>query len=471
LGKITTDGSLEILGNSANNELDYAGKLNDHRGDTITRVRVGLGFPEITEGVSGRVEFIRNGSPNTMYGGSNPNGTTLTNEESIIRIQNGYVDIANFLKTDQFRIGRQYGGRKGDLLVYYGPIDDDALNVSALDSALVRKKVGPVDALFATGKVTENGAVPGNANDTDATVNGDINLTYLILSSSELFSGLRLPLEVGYYRATNSNAATTADNQTLVVYDARAGYGLMNDALNLSAEIAMNGGQDNNGSSTAAKSKFKGNAYVVKADYAAQDRGIGLRALYANASGQNQTSATWSSDKSFHDVGFSDFRYGEILSNSNTFVANSPVSVPGAGLDTGVSAGGGGRGLNVINVGVSYILPVWDGKLDASLDFYNAKVNKVAANASKKIGTEYDLALHYHHSASVTASAGYAMLSVGDGLANDFGPTVAGTTADNITKLFGKISIKWGGPREGDSEPVVSRPAARPATRAPARHR
>src|SRR5688500_6571191 len=68
LGQMTFDGSLEVLGNQANNETDADGDLNDHRGNTITRVRVGANLPELADGLSGRVELVRNSGGGAQYG-------------------------------------------------------------------------------------------------------------------------------------------------------------------------------------------------------------------------------------------------------------------------------------------------------------------------------------------------------------------------------------------------------------------
>src|SRR5688500_18602550 len=91
LSNIKTDGSIEILGNQANNETDLDGPSRDHRGSTITRVRVGLNM-DVTEGVSGRVEFVRNGdtSEEVLYG-DDGKPTTLNDEQDIIYVGSAYL--------------------------------------------------------------------------------------------------------------------------------------------------------------------------------------------------------------------------------------------------------------------------------------------------------------------------------------------------------------------------------------------
>jgi hypothetical protein len=485
ISKITTDGSLEVLGASANNESDFNGKVNDRRGDTITRVRVGMDA-DVADDVSARVEVVRNSKDNstsaapadmTTYGNAN-RPTSLQNELDLIRIQNAYVELKDFLYTDSVRLGRQYGGRKGDLLVYYGPNEDDAMSVNALDALQVQKQIGKVDALFVTGKAYSTRGVPGSgtdtaANDTAVGTNGDINVTYLTLSSAKMIQDIRLPLEIGIYqgRATG-NGRYSGDERTLMIYDFRAGYGFLNDALNVGGEYAMNGGQDDDPSGTIpppnpqTKGKYKGSAYVLKGDYAIAPQGLDFKAIYANSSGNNPSSSS-PNDKAFHDGGdlfnaaSNDFHYGEILSNDNTLAA-AGYSFGHAGLGTGQY----GPGLNIIGLGAKYTpANLLNGKTTYSLDYYTVKANKVAAGANKKIGNEIDLAVVYRHSRAITATAGYAMLSPGTGLASGFAPNPGSVQTDKVTKLYAKLSIKFGGEKKAEETPA---PAVR---KAPARRR
>src|SRR5262245_14877839 len=76
MGDVKFDGSLEVNGISANNENESAGTasaVNDHRGNTATRLRLGMNA-QITEGVKGRLELVR--SPR-LYGTA---PTTITGE-------------------------------------------------------------------------------------------------------------------------------------------------------------------------------------------------------------------------------------------------------------------------------------------------------------------------------------------------------------------------------------------------------
>lgn len=457
LGKITTDGSLEISGQQANNETDANDSADDSRGAVNTRLRVGLNA-DVAKGVKGRVEAVRNSQSGPTVVQYGDGASTVAGEEAAIAFQNAYLDIEDFLMTDSFRIGRQYGGRSGDLLVYYGPVNDDSLTVAALDGVTVTKKLGKINTLFGTGKVREDDAVANtDAGDVAATATTDeANVTWLILSSDELFPTVKVPLEFGFYSGTShgtgdvkntAGGAGVGDDRNLTIMDFRAGYSLMDDWVKLGLEYAMNGGQANGAGPAGSASNYKGTALLLNASYDNKDNGWGAHLKYANASGDDPTSANAAADDdAFHDfrtIGWtvSDYRYGEIMSYDNT--AFAAFGTVGGGLDTGAL----GPGLNVINLGGYYTLPVLDNKVKAVADYYVAKVNETPAGVDDGVGTEIDLTLNYAHSDAVQTAIGYATFSPDKGLLNGFAGT-ANLPDDAVTKIFAKLMVKWGGERQ-----------------------
>ena len=337
------------------------------------------------------------------------------------RIHNAYVDLAGILNLDNIRLGRQYLGRMNDAIVYVGPVNDDALSVLSADALAVTSKFGPVNAEFVTSKVQENADVPGTGSDTDATDPGDINMSWLRLASDELVPAgdLKFPLELGYYGMTLNNGPDANDNINITIIDLRAGIVALEGKLSANLEYAMNGGQDNN---LGTKVDFKGNALLADVAFNDADLGLGLKANYINASGDDNLADNEA--KGFL-APLSDTRYGEILSRSNTF-----------GFGPGISAGGA-SGLNIIGLGASYTAPILEKKLSGMLDYYMAKFNETGP-ASDDIGDELDLALQYAHTENVTLKAGYAMLMPGEGFVG------AGNPDDDITKLWAKLDVKWG---------------------------
>ncbi len=448
---VSADGSVEAAGQQAANESDINDGINDHRGAVNSRVRLGLNA-EVTDGVNGRIEMARTSvsagagtsvTPNQAGSGAD----TITAEAGIIGIVNLYLDLNDFLYIDQVRGGRQFVGRPGDFLVYAGPYNDDNLSVNFLDAVSLTKKIGLVHVTGVTGKPREGHPVAV----TDAAGTGDINVSWITARSSELITSpdVTVPLEIGLYQGTNSNGPTVSDNNTLTILDFRAGVNLMDEAVRLGLEYARNGGQQN---TAGGKTKHKGSALLLHALYDDAANGFGGHLKYASASGDANAD---SNDKAFHDfrnIGFaaSDYRYGEILSNSNAFAVGT--GLPGAGLDTGT----GSAGLTIINLGGYFVLPPAP-KVTLNADYYIAKFSKVPAGFSKNLGNEIDLSIGYIHTNNIRMSLGYAMLNAGKGLAQWVGGA-ASTKSDSLDKFFARLAIKFG-PTSGMA-PEQAMPAA-----------
>jgi len=438
IGKIQADGSLEILGISASNE-DDASSAGDHRGGTVSRIRLGLGA-EITEGVNGRVEFLRNSNSgaNVQFGDNAVGGNDIDAETNGISIENAYIDIDTLFNLDLFRIGRHYGGREDDPILYYGPTNDDSLSVTALDGLLVEKKFKKINVSFLTAKVNEDDAVAATDADT-AGVIGDVNINAVIIGSDKLVQGYKVPLELGIYQRTQSFTVASNDNDNRKVYDLRGSILLMEDALEVGLEYAMNDGKLGNAGAAAGNDReYTGNLMVLCAAYKCPKTGLKATLHYANASGDDATGAADDNDEdeSFRDIGFSDRRYGEILGRDTAFGIGGGAT---AGFDTGAQ----GMGFNIIDLALTYPLPMND-KVELGVEYLTAKVNEVAANIDDGVGDEIDLTIKYKHSKNVCMEAGYASFSPDQGLLNNYAAAVA-LPDDSVTKAFAKLKVKWGG--------------------------
>ncbi|MBK6880243.1 MAG: hypothetical protein IPO76_01205 [Elusimicrobia bacterium] len=431
LKNLSVDGSIEYLGKQANNQTDADDGNEDSTGDTASRVRLGLNA-QVTEGVSSRIEVVRYpdwaGNP-AMFG----DDTESVNDElDNFEVLNAYLELDNILGLDKAKIGRQYVGRPGDLIAYFGPFNDDYLYVTSLSSLVLSKKVGPVNVNAVLAKANDDDFVAFDTDDGDGS--GDENINWITASSDELIKveGATFPLEIGLYQWLDQNTDNADDNQTLNIYDLRAGANLLDNALKLSLEYAMNAGQDNNGGTAV---DYKGNALVFKAAYDNEDNGWGVKALYANASGDDNGADT--KDEAFHSIS-SDFRYGQILSNDTNFWSSYAGSnLTGYSLSGGLDTDSQGPGLNIIGLGGNYNLPILDKKYTVYADYFMAKLNETGSFPDD-IGNEIDLTVKYVHNDNVSVKAGYAMLMPGDGLNG------TGAPDDDITKLWAKLMVKWG---------------------------
>jgi len=447
LGDISYDGSLEVNGNSADNEKVF-GPANDHRGETSTRVRAGM-TAKVTEGVSGRVELVRDPK---LYGTP---ATSVFTEELLWRFQNAYVDfddIWNF----KARLGRQYVGNPRDLVWNISPRNDDSLTTNSIDGLDVTRKWDMVTLDVFTGKAFEFDNNPARTD--NVTPIGDVNLDNIQLTFPTIIPNGSLG--VGFLQGDQSNTAAVGDNNHLKIARVGANGGLMENMITYRAEFFQNFGQFNgggiNGSGTPTDLKYKGNAIDLGVGYNTPETQVGSFALWGNflqASGDDNTKDD--QDKSFHDfsalgVNSSDRLLGEIFGKSNALGGGfKPL---GQGLNTSDVTGTApksstqGQGLQVVNIGgrlkVARMPKLWV-RLDYWMfqrvkDSVNTGVTNV--NVGKKFGNEYDLTIGYDHSDNVMFEGGYAQLKPDDALTG-----VGATNQDTVKKLFARAKVKWGG--------------------------
>ncbi len=428
LEKVSYDGSLETVGVSANNEVQQNNKaaLSDHRGETNTRVRLGIDA-DVTEGVVGRVEFGRtNSTYGRSYAASNASNS-IDNETANILINNAYVDLADLLSLN-VRLGRQYVGNDNDLVWNISPRKGDALAINAIDGLLLGKKWAMAEASLFMGKAVKED--PQGSTNLNLAVTGDVNLNSLdIIIPKVLPNG---KINVGYLWGVQTSVSPRNSLNT-----ARLGVsgGVLENMVTYQAEYLMNTGANN---FTGTKVKYEGTAIDLGVGYNAPETSIGKFSAnigYVMASGDNNT--TDNKDKAFHDFGVlgvasSDRYFGEIFSKSDVLAVGQ----------VGVNSPAQGQGLKVLTLGVEYF-PKWVNNTNAKLAFYDVKMDKNGASAlstAKDVGQEWDLSLGYKVSDNVGISGGYAMLQPDKGIVG----TVPGTKKDDITKLFARASIKWG---------------------------
>ncbi len=421
LEDVKFDGSLEVNGVSAKNEVDYNDITNDHRGGTNTRVRVGMDAT-VTEGVAGRFEIVRTNNAASQYG----NGAqTLNNEQDNFLIQNAYIAMDDLLGL-KVKLGRQYVGNPDDLVLYYGPLNDDNLTVNALDAISISKAFKFVEIGLMIGKDDEDDAL-ANTDSDDGVGTGDINVNSLDIVLPTLIPGGKINL--GKAWAVDENSSDSDDSDKLGVYRIGVNGGLQDNLITYRAEYLMNDGEYG---AAGAKVDYKGNAIDLGVGANLKAMGdLGLAVNFVNASGDDNTTNT--EDKAFQTISPGRF-YGEIFGKSNTFA----FADGGAGVDTGAQD----QGLQIIHLGASYT-PEMLAKLSVKVDFYDfsyAEDTVDNATAEDDIGTELDLTIGYKHSDNVKLEAGYAMLSPGDAV------TVGGAAKDDaITKMFARAKVKWGG--------------------------
>ena len=481
LGDVKFDGSLEVSGNSANNELDFGndpdnpsitgtGTSKDHRGRTATRVRIGMNAL-VTEGVTSRIEAVREAK---QYGQTTGNTTsngasTVQGEQNLWSFQNAYVDIADIMGLN-VRLGRQYVGNPGDLVWNISPTDDDNLTLNSIDGALFQsRKWDFVNVDLFTGKANEDDAI-ANTDQDDTT--GDVNLTSLDVVLPKLIPGGKL--NVGYLMGRDSNSSAESDNNSLNTARVGVNGGVAENMITYRAEFFQNMGEfkgagltnADTAASAAAKLKYEGSAIDLGVGINSPETSVGTFGGWINylmASGDDNVRDD--KDESFHDfspLGFntSDRLLGEIFGKSNVLGGGTTLGTPiGQGINTAdatavaPSAATQGQGLKVLNIGVHF-KPVFCKKSTFRADYYtfSRAEDSVLTNAATgartnvgdKFGSEIDLAYIYDHTSNVNLELGWAWLSPDDALIGVNNQN----NDDNVTKLYARTKINWGGEAE-----------------------
>jgi hypothetical protein len=451
LGNVSYDGSLEVNGISANNEVDKSDKAStsDHRGEVNTRLRVGINA-DVTEKVKTRIEFLRRDAKfgRSLTGATGPSASnSIDNETARIRIENAYLDFEDIFGLRAV-LGRQYVGNPGDLVWNISPTDDDSLNSRAIDGLLLQEhKYDFVHADLFLGKAVDNDAVGNTAQDDTGLTGGDTNLSSFDLVFPTLIPGGKI--NAGYLWGVNTSSNPTSNNNVLTIWRIGVRGGVMENMITYRAEFFQNGGENK---STGTKVKYKGNALDLGVGLNSKETKAGKFGVNLNflmASGDSNTGDN--DDKAFHDFtqlgfGSSDRLLGEIFGKSNTLTRVGGLTRPGVGADTGAQ----GSGLQVWNLGVQYMPAFWANSTFMA-DYYKFDTsedgNTSAQPKADSYGSEVDLGLAYDHTANVRTEFGWAAFMPDDAIV---GTETAnpGRKDDTVTKLYARAKVKWGGSAE-----------------------
>ncbi|MBI4370329.1 MAG: hypothetical protein HY547_08890 [Elusimicrobia bacterium] len=449
LTKIKLDGMIMMKGQGAKNETDLTNTANDGRHIGRTAFILGVGGP-LADGVSARVEAVRKPlgdvTATTTAGQFGQARQSVLGELGNVAIENAYLDLEDVLWEIDAKVGRQYLGSDSDFVAYAGRYDDDTMTVFGVDAVNLMRKVGLVDISYYKAVTRDVKATWISTDYTPAVSRWTVQKLGAVTNVKDWTGNddWNVPVSLAYHHGNNLGTAAPTDNTNLGVLSLNAGASLMEDMLKLNFDWASNSGQRHTGAGTMLD--FKGSLMALQGMVNLEDWGLGVALEYANASGDDGSSAT--EDKSFHDMsafGMVPRRsYGQILGQSNTLGGGTPLL---QGLDSGSALTGAGRGFNVLALCVHYTLPGME-KLALDYDWFSAAANKLAASATtdKKIGTEMDLTLSWAKSETLSFDIGMARFTpqinsavlgalLGGGSGNAFN--------DNVEKLFANASLKF----------------------------
>lgn len=384
LKNLTTSGEIEVQYlNMRNNDLNTDN--NDEINQTRTRVMYGLNF-DLLDDVNAQVTLYKN---NRLYNsGTQENVDTLT---ANVTLSEAYINLKDVIGLDH-KVGKQYFGEPGDLIIYYGPLRQPwtlGMEVTSLDGLF---STWTNDKFAITGglaKITEVGGA----------IDSDMDLRTLLVN----YNASEAVNITGYWynRVENDSNAAPQPTDHLSVIGVK-GTGKIN-AFHYKGEVAVNTGKasanvDTQGGSgntyNTATAKYKGIGFLVNAgyDFDLPFGALGVNGEFVSGSGDNKLDKE---DKTFYAIN-SDYRPG--------------IIVGGTGLDE--IPGGNTVGIDNLtswNLGVKFTPEALD-KLTTCLKYYSFSQTKIPTGAAykKAIGTEIDFVATWKHSDNVSVRGSLA---------------------------------------------------------------
>lgn len=393
-------GSIEVNGYQVQNA-DYNDGANDKINDTESRVTINASF-DLNEDVSANVTAIKAGA---NYDGS-ANNTAAGDTIDIFRFYETNIVLKGVFGFDH-KLGKQFYGEQGDLVVYYGPqgwpytINLALTGTNSLDGWTGWYETGKWNLQGVYGKDTDT---TGAAPDTDQDLTG-------IVAKYDMSDDMKLG---GYLYQYNTQGGA-APHDRLQVLGVKANG--MLSGFNYKAEVAKNMGR-NNGTAVntpyagaLTDNSYEGMAFLANASYEMDMAGkLTLMAEYGMGTGDDN--ATDDKVEAFYGIQ-SDYRPGLLWG--------------GYGL-TGVAGFAGLTNLTTWNVGAKWN-PSSVEKLTLKAKLFNFSPTEDAGLAYDTYGMEFDVCANWQHSENVGVKAYYAMFmpeSKYSGAATDDSTTMLG---------------------------------------------
>jgi len=359
--------SLEINAYNLNNA-DFNKDNPDKTGDVDTRLMLNMSF-DLNDNANAVVTVVKN---NRQWG---ENSETLNDLQDNINVEQAYINLKGVIGIDH-KLGRQFYGNPGDLVIYYGPKmwpyqQGNVGDVDAIDAWVGTYNYKDWAFTGILGK--ENGAT------------GDMGRN---LSGIDIKKKIdRFNLNAYYYYHVDNTAAPASDK--LGLYGFRANWDCNYlEGLNIGLEYDHNAGSDD------SYNKYKGYAYKINAGYTTDKVAgkLGLNAEYAYLSGDNNDTDT--NNKTYTSIA-NDYRPGIIYGGNDWIDWNNYKYT--------------GDGDKIIKLGLNWT-PEKLNKLNLAFDYINFKAAEKETNMTEDtLGNEYDIIATWNHSDKVSLKGYYAM--------------------------------------------------------------
>jgi hypothetical protein len=405
------DGKIEVNAFQVK-DTDYNKNAADKTNDVDTRVQINAGF-DLTEDVDAVVSIVKN---NEQYGDAGRGEDANTIMDNMF-FEQAYLNLKGVLGFDH-KLGRQYYGNEGDLIVYYGP------QGWPYTSAMNRNAIDGYTGWYKTGKWDFHGIL---AKDADTNLVGDNDEDIFGLNAKyDLMEEVKL---TGYFYRYNEQSGTAfagpADH--LDTFGVKA-MGVFK-GFEYNAEVAKNMGKNNrliNNVGGAATNDYTGMAFLANAKYGMDLAGkITFMGEFAMGSGDDNVAATDDEAASFYSPN-SDYRPGILWGGSHLSV------IGGAGLSN----------LTTFNLGAMWN-PSNAEKLTLGAKYFNFSPTEKLTGTAKSYdtyGNEFDLCANWQHNESVGLKAYYAMFMPD----KDYAQRNSLTASDDSTEILGAaFSVKF----------------------------
>jgi len=390
--------SLEINAYNLNNA-DFDKNQPDKTGDVDTRLMLNMSF-DLNDDANAVVTVVKN---NRQWG-DNQAPESLNDLQDNIKVHQAYINLKGVIGIDH-KLGRQFYGNPGDLVIYYGP-----------KMWPYQKNIGDVDAIDAwVGTYNYKDWAFTGIMGKEARNNNNLGTNLSGIDIKKKIDRFNLNAYY-YYHVDNTVAPAPADK--LGLYGFRVNWDCKYvEGLNLGLEYNHNAGSDD------SYNKYKGYAYKINAGYTTEKVAgkLGLNAEYVYLSGQDS-----SNDIKVYTSIADDYRPGIIMSGFG-------FTAPGTNyddIDTNI-----GTGRKYFVAGFNWT-PEKLNKLNLAFDYINAKVAEKLGGIKDTIGNEYDIVATWNHSDKISLKGYYAM----------FKPekdNVSGNTDDMYTALGAAFVVKF----------------------------
>jgi len=398
------DGKVEVNAYQVNNA-DYDKTAADKKNDVDTRVQLNAGF-DLNDDVNAVVSAVK---CNRQYNAAGE--TVAAGTIDSFTFQQAYLNLKGVLGIDH-KLGRQYYGNEGDLIVYYGP-KSWPLTYAAAANGLGVTGLDGWTGWYKTGK-WDTHAILAKAANTVTAANNDRDI-FGVVAKYDLGEEMLNPT-VYYYR-DNIQAGTgfAGPNDHLDIIGAKANG--KHEGFDYNAEFAMNMGYNNNAviarvNPNAGVNKYQGYGFLANAKYGIDLAGkLNLMGEFAVGSGDKKVD---DKVKEFYAI-TSDYRPGIIFG--------------------GYQAHAGLTNLTTYNIGALW-MPSKAEKLSLGAKYYNfAETEKLGGKSN--LGTEMDFYANWKHSENVNVKAYLASFTP----EKDTTPAVA--TDDAETMLGAAFTVKF----------------------------